>query len=624
MIVVGGPPSFYDPEPDYVVNDIGPNVYAKNRTGETISGWVDVYNPTQSTVHYLTLGTGEYVYGLINTFCETVSISPRVSTTITGNYSVWTTTTDSDSRPTLTTSNTAGNLTGVTTPTDSYSRTQVGLSTSVTNEVSYVYGAEITDSYSYQYGPNPEDTVSGTYVIGNEQGYTVNTTRAVNAYTYYTVTRDAYQGGANAVLSYYAGPDEVLVLISADSFTPICNFSTATSFAFLPKLTTRTRGTWDFYPQGHSDTFYGNFNPPPKSTITLAIANQGYSGFTTISKRAALDRVPATTFSVSSYALEKPFMASGTASVVSVSGWANAHSETGEVEVGSTSYNTQWDREDYYSISMETYTRSVNAGANYVEPLTTEGINGGYTFFANSLAFKAEIPTIPFNTWDKTSGALWYTGSAEVTIPNWSHVAGGRLNNLIPYPVGTSSIVTATTNATGGFDSIGSNDYTTITLSFDTLGHCYSTWSITDSRNADAANSVTSSVKTSSGSMMLQTSEAFPAYPKYMNGIVAGLGYTPNVIGGMPEVNRSYTVFNNIGVVGGLIVSGNASTTGTFTRLYGNEKNAGEVGFGQPISEWAGMSAASFSSTMDDAVSVIWPIEMVKGYGIKAIPRIWA
>jgi hypothetical protein len=330
-------------------------------------------------------------------------------------------------------------------------------------------------------------------------------------------------------------------------------------------------------------------------------------------------------------------MASGTASVVSVSGWANAHSETGGVpHYSGTTYVTITANSGYYTpsttyqltapavLSIETYTRSTNQGARYVEPLTTYRINGGYTFFANSLAFKAEIPTIPFNTGDKTSGALWYTGNAEVTIPNFSHVAGGRLNNLIPYPAGTSSIVTATTNATGGFDSIGSNDYTTITVSFNSVGNCFSTWSVTDSAATDSENTATSSVKTSSGSMILQTSEAFPAYPKYMNGIVAGLGYTPNVIGGMPEVNRSYTVFNNIGVVGGLIVSGNASTTGTFTRLYGNEKNAGAVGFGQPISEWAGMSAASFSSTMDDAVSVIWPIEMVKGYGIKAIPRIWA
>jgi hypothetical protein len=565
MIVVAGAPIFYDPEPDYVVNDIGPNDYAADRFATT-------YGTGEDATQY---ASQVYNYSLITTIQETFSISPSVSTTIASSYSVWTTTTNSASEISLTTSASAGSVIRSTTTESDYIRTQVGFATSADTIQFYSYGSEIYETYSGAFGDGPDDTYSGSYFIGYDGGGLVETTTAVLAYSSGSVVRDANQGGNNPMLSYYAGPNEVLVFISADSFTPICNFSTATSFAFLPKLTTRTRGTWDFHPQGHTDTFYNNFNPPPKSTITLAIANQGYSGFTTISKRAALDRVPATTFSVNSYALEKPFMASGTASVVSGSGWANAHSETGGVpHYSGTTYVTITANSGYYTpsttyqltapavLSIETYTRSTNEGARYVEPLTTYRINGGYTFFANSLAFKAEIPTIPFNTGDKTSGALWYTGSAEVTIPNWSHVAGGRLNNLIPYPVGTSSVVTATTNTTGGFDSIGSNDYTTITVSFNSVGNCFSTWSVTDSAATDSENTATSSVKTSSGSMMLQTSEAFPAYPKYMNGIVAGLGYTPNVIGGMPEVNRSYTVFNNIGVVGGLIVSGNASTTG--------------------------------------------------------------
>jgi hypothetical protein len=590
VIVVAGPPSFYDPEPDYVVNDIGPNVYAKNRTGETISGWVDVYNPTQSTVDYFTLGTGEYVYGLINTFCETVSISPRVSTTITGNYSVWTTTTDSDSRPTLTTSNTAGNLTGVTTPTDSYSRTQVGLSTSVTNEVSYVYGAEITDSYSYQYGPNPEDTVSGTYVIGNEQGYTVNTTRAVNAYTYYTVTRDAYQGGANAMLSYYAGPNEVLVLISAASYTPITAFSTATSFAFQPKLTTRSR------------VVSSGFVPPITTTVSGFNGNS-VSAFTTVSQRAALDRFPATTFTTNPYAVIRPRFQFTTETVNSYRAFGHSSSTTGEVEVGSTSYNAQWDREDYYSISMETYTRSFNAGGNYVEPVSTHGIGRAISFFGNIPIFKASTFGLPFHTEDQTSGALWYTGNAEVTIPNWNHVAGGRINNLIPYPAGTTSVVTATTNATGGFDTIASDKYTTITVSFDTSGHCYSTWSVTDSRVTDATITATSSVKTSSGSMSLQTSEAFPQRPVTYQDASFTLGWYKRldvVFGGVPEFNRSYTVLNERSV-GLIVTSGNASTTGTFSTAYG--------------------SGATFSSIMGNAVSAFREVEMVSGYGIYVMDR---
>jgi hypothetical protein len=386
----------------------------------------------------------------------------------------------------------------------------------------------------------------------------------------------------NPLISYFADGNEVLFIISAASYTPITDFPTATSYSFYPKV-----------------SYFEN-----KGTVDAVRVGIGATDTVLVTKKQLLDRFPATTTSL--YTPWWITRSSGNPTVTSVAS-ANYLPYT-------------WWYEGWSNLTV------------------TENVGGVY-FYENKPLFKAEIPSIPFNTGDKTSGALWYAGNAEVTIPNWNHVAGGRINNLIPYPAGTTSVVTATTNATGGFDTIASYKYTTITVSFDTLGNCYSTWKVTDSRATDSANTVTSSVKTSSGSMMLQTSESYPVVLKncerYLNNAVDA--YYNVVIGGTPEINRNYQVLTPFGAQAMLVTTGNAVNSGTYSTVYGEIKGPDgwdvnsewNQGFHRltikevvmPASDWGGMANASFASVMDNVISVFDAVPLVKGYGVVAVAR---
>jgi len=418
--------------------------------------------------------------------------------------------------------------------------------TTSTNSASEITVATSNSSYERV------TTLASTYVSRTQVGISTTTQMGFDWYypdgTFaktipaYTDFETSETGENQPIVSYYAGFGEVLAIISSPSWIQLSECFTTTSFTSRPSFT------------------YYNSDVPVSVGYNLM---PSVSVISTVSKSAATDRFPINTVSTPPYHY-RGFGIGGT-----------------------VTFNTAVGRNSF--------------------PGAVDMLQAGFRIYQNVPIFKAEIPSIPFNTRDKSSGALWYTGSAEVTIPKWSHVAGGRLNNLIPYPVGTSSVVTATTNATGGFDAIGSDDYTTITVSFNSVGNCFSTWSVTDSRNADSANTVTSSVKTSSGSMMLTTSESYPAFTsrfgKYLNWYdQRDASYF--ILGGMPEFNRDYTVFNNLenlpaGACAVVGTSGNALSTGSYSTIYGT-------------------IADHLIGQMADAVSVFFPTPLVCGTGIIA------
>jgi len=410
-----------------------------------------------------------------------------------------------------------------------------------------------------------------------------------------TVTIPSYVEVAHDV-SYYAHPGEVLLLVSAEDWTPITDCTnTATSFHLPVNFVTTTAGTnesagyWGPIPDGYPE-------PYPVSTKTFTyVSTEGYPApeyqrityfsvpfepFSTITKEIIDGRIPMTT-APSPYG--DYIIQSWNSDNVSLSN----NSETGyDYAYNYSTYSVTDDI--FYSDAYVTSSRGITDYGDLgsvrvrVRQLSSEVLANKPTFLDAGVYGK--WVTKPASSWsvgDQSTGVVWYSANALVTIPDYPYadVVGRCVRMSIPKEIITT--ITKVTANGGNWATISPEQYTTLRLTINGDGNGLSAWSW----------KYGTSISTSSGSMEFVSMESAITFNK-------DAGYT---LGGVPSVNRSFTSF--VLPCAYIGTAGDSNGTSTFSE-----------------SKESGFSCGT--SSFDGKISIFEPIPMVRGTFVSTIPYV--
>jgi hypothetical protein len=378
--------------------------------------------------------------------------------------------------------------------------------------------------------------------------------------------------------SYYADRNYILVSVSSPDWIPISSCTTATSFEGWPELTTLTvsmisegetvdtiSATVNLIAGKITDSDYINGST---YTTTDYVGGFDYNEFSTFTQ---LSNNVINCFPMQTVTLDNP---------ISLSSWLGGISF-----VNSTSAYPSISGS--YSFTSPGYTFIYDIGGLDVGITSIETSASDYPIYAMpSTYFEfVEPPATNWSVIDKVSGARWISGNAEIIISDFPYadIIGRCVRMTIPFS--TASVVSQTFNGTG-FNSVDTSAWTTVNISFDQSSNCFSEWTWKDG----------SSVASSSGSMHLQEMESLTTSHSAIQ-----FGIDLNGFGGNPAVNHTYTNFDSFGAF--LITTGNSSTTGTYSTSY-------SIG-------------TSHENILDGNISVISPVQMIKGFGVYEIPYDW-
>jgi hypothetical protein len=384
--------------------------------------------------------------------------------------------------------------------------------------------------------------------------------------------------------SFYAGRNERLFSFSTDEWVPISDCNTATSFYLEPQVVYLPR---PFQPS--SGTTSGS---------TYYFSMLSTSAFQ-VNEFVLQDRLPWQTVS--------PIQGS-----YAVTHYTGASLQTTTV-IGLYQYNSY----STYSITTLTFTSGRGGGTtqqtlySFRNPGNFQIYNPEYNQYSSKdgelilLNGFAEFITTPVPTSPSavtsgqtiTSGGAFYSAAAIVTIPDWDHpyIAGRFLKT--PAPFQTSTVVTKATTSSSGWPHVrwteltATQDHSTVSLSFDTAGNCYSSITFYSYDNGSYV------VSSTTGSMSFITYGSRQTYAEWNFANELGLRYC----GGNPSVHDSASwIFGEVCAIQG--TSGDASSTSTYTYMHLSSETF------------------SFTTQMQGSVSVFQVIPVVKGRGVVAIP----